>query len=481
MQTPRRGGFSLVEVLVVLLIFAILVSVAVPTLVSMQPQRNLAAAGERFAGDISYCRSRASATGNNVYLGFLYPHDATQVENGLDSSGVQIGGNVAAPGGLGERFYPPVNPGASRVAKEYYIVEERPRSYINGTPLDFSDDRPLTYLDYLVQWDAWDGGDPANNNPPHPIEPQFPYDATRTLTLPDPQRGGFNRLAAPLAAYPLDMLAGSGTTFDDRFVGEQNVSDWSLPTSQQYKIFCAADDEEIVGDGGAYPGYDVDGDRVYTPGLDNPRLLDTVYDYVLLKRVKLPEHVTFLNPWRGQWVVGNEGGGTPYTIGTFQFMQFLIGFSGDGEVSLNQWGYDPAFFPLGSNSNNNRLVHGSIVPVSTIPEPRTIFMVTDECVYGANGFAGDVREVRKATQSDNGRMFMLWPLNGKYYVDDFAPKGGADLDPNSADLDLTRAVVTGYERTDGSDTSRQTKAVAREWGYMQRFLDNPNLAPSPID
>lgn len=479
MQTPKRGGFSLVEVLVVLLIFAILVSIAVPTLVSMQPQRNLAAAGERFAGDISYCRARAAATGNNVYLGFLYPHDDSQIENGLDSNAVQVGGNVAAPGGLSERFRPPLNPGASRVAKEYYIVEERPRIFDNGTPLDPGDDRAMTYLDYIKKWDAWNSGSPATNTPPHPVEPQFPYDATRTLTLPDPQRGGFNRLAAPMAAYPLNMLMGGGATYDDRFVGEQNVPDWSLPTSQQYKIFCVADDDEIIGDGGSYGGYDVDGDRVYTPGVDNPRLLDKVYDYILLKRVKLPEHVTFLNPWRSQWVVGNEGGGAPYTIGTFQFMQFLIGFSGEGEVSLNEWGYDPPFFPGGADDNH--LVHGSIMKLSSVPEPHTIFMVTDECVYGANGFAGDVREIRKASQEENGRLFMLWPLNGKYYVDDFAPKSGLDLDPNSLDLNLNNSAVTGYDRSASSDSTSSTKAIARESGYMQRFLDNPNLAPSPVD
>ena len=90
-------GFSLIELLVVLLIFAILIGIAVPTLTANLPERHLAAAGDMFANDINYARAKAQSTGNPVYLAFVTQPDARQVDAGRDASG-----NALDPGDADE-------------------------------------------------------------------------------------------------------------------------------------------------------------------------------------------------------------------------------------------------------------------------------------------------------------------------------------------------------------------------------------------
>ena len=47
-------GFSLIELLVVLLIFAILIAIAVPSLIASQPERNLAEITTRHVASVVY-------------------------------------------------------------------------------------------------------------------------------------------------------------------------------------------------------------------------------------------------------------------------------------------------------------------------------------------------------------------------------------------------------------------------------------------
>ena len=65
----RGGGFSLIELVAVLVIAAIMAAVAVPTLSSLAATRAWAAA-KLVARDLTYARERAMTTGLRTWVGF---------------------------------------------------------------------------------------------------------------------------------------------------------------------------------------------------------------------------------------------------------------------------------------------------------------------------------------------------------------------------------------------------------------------------
>jgi hypothetical protein len=322
----------------------------------------------------------------------------------------------------------------------------------------------------------------------------FPYNIEDTYlyaTLPDPTEGAFNAIAAPLAAYPQEMRSGTESTpYEDRhrvLPAELSATGgWSDGHSndQQFKIFCIADETEILSydqnpDGAGYnPGNEIA--RSYDPiagGIggnwgsslgDHPRLRDQVVDYVLLKRVELPEHCYFLNPWKNTWVVGwedvdNDDDPNYYEYQDMQFLQYLWRFKPSGEIALAEWGYDPEPFPNGSFSGLN---HGDVIERPGIPVAHMMWMVLEECIdFGANTTYARASLVsnRKANQSSAGRMFCFWPLNGKYYVSDYTPNDSARVIP----YDSWKLKMDFNEEP---EETGEMPLVAREFGYSQNFL-----------
>ena len=488
----RAAGFSLIELLVVLLVIALLLAIVVPGLIASIPERNLAAAGDKFANDVNYARAKAEASGNNVFLAFVTEPDVRQVQYATDWTNTPPDVVTANTPGDGQSFNVPPNSGVSRVARRYYIVEERPRSRADGSP--------YTYLDWLNDYDEWVGG---NGN--YPVEPMFPFDALKTASLgvlPDPGLGPFNRVAAPIAFNPLDLSqVSSGGSYEDVHIAFRplNGGDWLTGNAldQARKNFCIADEQEILaydqntdgaGAGGELRSYDpVPGGQDPLnpfPGShgDHPRLLDQVTDYVLLKLVELPDHVFFMNPWKDEWCIGWEdiGNDRLYEVRNMQFLQYLWQFGSDGEVSLAKWTFDPETFPDGSTAG---IVHGTVDVVDDIPLVRPMWMVIDECVdFGSNvntyagfgfGATANLVDNRKSNQQASGRMFTLWTLNGKYYVDDYTPNDGAkaiSYDDPRLNLDIRVNAGGDVALTDLRAEMEYSALVAREYGYNQNFL-----------
>jgi prepilin-type N-terminal cleavage/methylation domain-containing protein len=476
------GGFSLVEILVVLLIFAIMVAIAIPSLISSQPERNLAAAGDVFANDVSYARAKAESTGNTVYLGFITNTDAKQIEANKDVDANDVGPTSVNPY-VGGTYRNPANPGIARTAKEYYIVEARPRfKEVKDDSGQVIGTEPYTYTDWLDDYDAYD-----NSAAPYPVEPLFPEDAGETARLlggyPDRTLGEFNAFAAPIAMYPQQMRNTNGGLIDRFRDAAQGTDGWasddatSRASNAQMKLFCVADEEQIL-------NYDQtpSSPRVYDPLSDHPQMQDQVVDYVLLKRVALPEHVWFINPWRSQWMVSWEdiadGGGTyrDYDVRDMQFLQYLYEFKSDGTVAQASWGYDPEPFPATSPvAAYDGLVYGSVVEKNSQPGVYMMWMGLEECLdFAANtnymqiggedfGARADVISNKKSNTTGAGRMFSLWSLNGKYYVDEYAPN---DFSKRLVNTDYLNLNYTNG----GSEETDQMPLVAREMGYNQNFL-----------
>lgn len=495
----RRRGFTLVELLVVLLIFGILTAIAVPTLISTQPQRNLAAAGDRFAQDVNYAREKARVTGNRVFIAFETGLDANQVEGYVDSSNSLVS-NAWASGS----YLNPGNPGVGRIARSYIVVEERPRTWVADSSVNplfhrnVDAGRPYTYIDWLNDYDAWDSSD---NDPPYPVEPMFPYDPVETFAFSsgiDPAREAFNAFAAPLVVYPQDMSTVSGSDFRARHLPVIPRWDEGNDIDQQYKVFCIADEARILAmDDGAR---DADGRRIVSE-TERPRLEEQVLDYVLLKRVELPDHCYFVNPWKNSWITGwsdsNRDGvfdasDDSVKRESMQFLQYLMVFEPTGQdktfggVKRGVWTYDSALSGA----------HGTVQTFDVLDSALMAWMVIDEVIdseptggaafdFGAAQIAGapisggsgtfgakavvlggglgvgNKQANTKTNQDSSGRILTFMSLGGKYYVDDYAPndsgKGGV------------------FSVLDYPDASRQ-----REAAYMRNFLV-PRLPENPED
>ncbi len=517
-RNKRCGrGFSMIELLVVLVIMAILAAIVIPSLISSQPQRNLSAAAERFASDIRYCRAKAEATGHNLYLGFLYTPYAGQIDAGLDNNGDAIDPTGGVGSSTNSAFDNPANPGVQRTCTEYYVVEERPRMLrVDGNGRNESEPEynpstgfgrnvtvPMRYIDWVNWYYAWSGnGTYANGQViPYPVEPQFPYRRTLTLAagvFPDPKAGAFNAAAVPLAAYP-QFIRGATGDYVSNFSGADGTAlaspvagDWGAadPLDQQFKIFCVSDQAEIL----SYDDNIVDGatnKRFFDGSRDHPYLNQVVHDYILLKRVKLPEHTAFLNPWRSEWVVGWDGAANnrKYVVKSAGFLQHLWNFKPGGNVVLADWSYEPEPFPPGSVNGLNQLAHGRVKEIDNMPTVRPIWMVLNECLdygqpeqyaWGGRNFSSEIsvlRNAKKANLSASARMFMLWPLNGKFYVDEYTPNDSARLrGKDDVLLDMSYYASGAGALSTTSPNGGEMSAGAEEYGWAQNFLCSPAAA-----
>lgn len=498
----RRRGVTLVELLVVLLIFGILMSIAIPSLISSQPQRNLAAAGDRFAQDFNYARAKAEATKNRVFLAFETAPDVAQVEGHFIASSTTA---TTSPTLNGNSYITPGNPGVSRRATSYIIVEERPRFKRNpqgavlGNSATDAQGEKYTYLDWLNEFDRWDS---ADNNPAYPVEPMFPYSVVDTAALGtgiDPKLGPFNAVAAPLLTYTQDIaVLGGASDYTARHLSNVRAGgiDWSAGNAndQQFKIFCVEDQDSIVAmDDNVL---NAAGMRFYDSSADNPRLQDQVVDYVLLKRVALPDHCAFINPWKDSWVVSwedtdSDGDPDNFFRQDMQFLQYLWTFEPPGRAStfggvkLGTWTYDPEIASTGSLWTGQ--THGTVAVFDDLSAARHMWMVLDEVLEsgapalypptaGNPGNHGAVTSVLGGTNAGNregnkktnlsgaGRMFTFWSMGSKYYVDEYTPNDvGKEIAEDDPRLNANY-VISGLEG------DIETPLVAREFGYTRNFL-----------
>jgi hypothetical protein len=265
-----------------------------------------------------------------------------------------------------------------------------------------------------------------------------------------------NHTSTPRFFYPIDL--DTGTTYSGSFLGNAfQTGVLSFPTDQglqENKLYCTNDTEEIE----LYDVFDPepgDGKVTYEPGVDHPALKEQIVDYILLREVSLPETVYAYNPYQDKFLVSYDGSiGAPSELYTdFQSLQFIYCFNPDGRVELYEWTYDPEPFPDGRTGPNAGLAHGRLVRRFAAPDVYYFFFVTEECVDPENGFR--VMDTRRSQNSASGRLFSIWPLNGRYFVDDYAPNDyGKYIPTNDPKLDISDAAsgfgqyipVTAYRR-----------------------------------
>jgi len=429
--------------MVVLVIIAIIIGIAVPAIKNGQSQRELANSVSFFATNLQWAMSEARKSGQRIFLGFKCGYDRSQIEAPL---GRDIRDDIWEDGIL----YLPDNPGVRRAATGYYFVKEQPRTWGRAelTPVTAAgkaaEGTPYTYLDFLNELVA--GGIPR--------EPAYPLDVEATVLSGAPTEGAYvNRTSTPRFFYPVDL--DNGSDYVSSFIGDAYLAgalDFTAdPALQDNKLFCTADTQEIM----LYDVFDpdpADGRVSYEAGVDHPLLSTQMVDYVLLREVNLPPSVYVYNPFRDKFLISYNSaiGSGSELYADFQSLQFLYAVNPDGAIEVWQWTYDPEPFP---DNSIGGLVHGRLEKRSASPLVYYFFFVTEEVVDPENNFA--IAANRRAQLSGSGRLITVWPLNGRYFVDDYAPndtgrfieEDDPRFDVNSPASEFGRYIqVTAYRR-----------------------------------
>jgi prepilin-type N-terminal cleavage/methylation domain-containing protein len=433
--TGARNGFSLAELMVVLVIIAILLAITVPVIKNGQSQRELANSVAYMSTNFQWAMSEARKSGQTVYMGFKWRYDRNQIEAPLNYN---VNSDSPLDGG------PPDNPGVARVATGYYFVKEQPRTWSHPDPTlpvpagQPGGGAPYTYLDFLNEFNAGNA----------PREPLYPIDVAATNESLMPTQGSMvNATSTPEFFYPMDL--NSSNTYASNFLGyAYQTGALNFPTDatlQDNKLFCTANLAEIQ-------SYDWNGNGKYDPGLDHPMLIEQMVDYILLREVDFPESVYVYNPYQDKFVVSYssvQGPGSE-VYGDFQSLQYLYAINPDGTVEVSQWAYGPEPFPDGTAAT---LVHGHVERRPSAPLVYYFFFATEEVVDPENGWR--IQSNRRAQASSSARLLTIWPLNGRYFTIDYTPNDVSRyIEDDSPKLDVDDAAsgfgrytpVTAYRR-----------------------------------